>query len=110
MLSKVKAFVNHTAYLRIRSLIRSKVYVKIRPLILSNPYVAGKFYPLGGTAAEYVVPLPSTSTDSSNNDNLPLPPEELWEGYADSAEDYLASGRADMATMLSILERAGDSP
>jgi SAM-dependent methyltransferase len=99
---------------RIRSLLREVAYHQIRiltrrRLILVNPYVSSKLFPLQENGRGYVVTLPSTSTGFTEGD-LPVPPPDLWEGYADSAEEYLAGGRRDMTTMLGILETAGESP
>ena len=39
-----------------------------------------------------------------------VPGEEWWTGYGNSAEEYLASGRRDAATMLDMLHAAGYVP
>jgi ubiquinone/menaquinone biosynthesis C-methylase UbiE len=94
---------------RIRSYAKKVIGLKGWPLILANPYIAGKFYPLGGSGADFIVAPPSTPPGTTEKE-LPVPPIDLWGGYADSVEDYLSSGRSDMATMLSIIEKAGESP
>jgi ubiquinone/menaquinone biosynthesis C-methylase UbiE len=77
----------------------------VDPRIQRSPYLTGKLDPFGGNATEYVVPpCPPPS------DPLPVPPRELWLGYAETAEEYLACGRDDMTMMLAILRRAGQSP
>jgi len=40
---------------------------------------------------------------------LPVPPRELWVGYADDAAGYLASGEKDVAIMARIVEESGMS-
>lgn len=41
---------------------------------------------------------------------LPVPPPDLWLGYAHDEASYVESGRVDVANMLSILESAGWTP
>ena len=77
--------------------------------LLQDPYVVGKFFPLQGRSARYILPKPAIRSGSSR-ENLPVPPIELWEGYADSPEEYLATGRSHMDTMLDILRSVGATP
>lgn len=39
--------------------------------------------------------------------DLPVPPPELWLGYGGNAQEYIESGRKDVAKMLSCLEQTG---
>jgi SAM-dependent methyltransferase len=39
---------------------------------------------------------------------LPIPPQDLWEDYGLTPDSYVASGRADVETMLAVLE-AGEA-
>lgn len=41
---------------------------------------------------------------------LPVPPRELWLGYAEDEKGYVESGRIDVANMRTILEAAGWTP
>ena len=77
-----------------------------KPLLLKNPYVAGKFYPAQGRSGGYIIPKPDIRSGSLGED-LPVPPVDLLMGY--SPETYLATGRRDIDTMLSILESVGES-
>ena len=104
--SLVKVVIPSPILTRIKSLVK-EVVTPVHPLILKNPYVAGKFYPLQGRSAGYIIPKPDTRTGSSKED-LPIPPVDLLQGY--SPEEHLAAGHRDMATMLDILTRAGVSP
>lgn len=74
-----------------------------------NPFIAGKYYPLGWSAAEYIV-LKANPNDTEGTKHYPIPPIELWEGYAENPEEYLFDAQEDVGIMLSILERAGASP
>jgi SAM-dependent methyltransferase len=57
----------------------------------------GKLMPLGDARGEFVID-PQVVRDE-------VPPKDLWLGYADNAQDYLACGASDMAIMLTILAR-----
>jgi SAM-dependent methyltransferase len=83
--------------------------VRQDPLLLKNPWLTGKLYPLGGTAREHIVPLPDMLPGHPKGDT-PIPPMRLWEGYANSPEEYLTTGRSDMDTLLGILKSVGESP
>ena len=92
---------------RVKGLVKEVLSSKVQPLVLTNPYVAGKFYPLEGYPAEYIVPKPDIRPGSSKED-LPLPPMDLLQGY--SPEEHLTYGRRDMSAMLEVLKRAGVTP
>jgi SAM-dependent methyltransferase len=66
--------------------------------VVANPYLAATLVPFGDRDG-YVIPRVSQRN--------PLPPRDLWLGYANTADDYLASGRRDMATLLRILQNDG---
>src|SRR5581483_3033002 len=74
--------------------------------IVTNPYVSGKYIPLQGGAPYFICPREQPPSIRPE-DELPVPPRELWEGWG---ADYLESGQQDTATMLRILERAGEDP
>lgn len=73
--------------------------------ILENPYIAAKT--LGAPKNFHALPL--TSRVPAPVD-LPVPPRELWEGYGESAEEYLALGRRHTETMLDLVRAAGGTP
>jgi SAM-dependent methyltransferase len=77
--------------------------------IIFNPHISAKFFPLQGNQPYYTRSYPDSGPQMAP-DGLPIPPEELWEGWGPTAEDYLASGREDTASMLNILKRGGASP
>lgn len=76
--------------------------------IMVNPYITGKYLPLQESAPYFV--LDQTEQDARHPDELPVPPQHLWEGWGPTAEDYLSSGRKDIQSMLRILENAGENP
>lgn len=97
---------------RLRSLghraLRRAVRPALRELdffaIHDNPYVAGKLYPVANEATEHVQlhPEPGPLAD----DGYAVPPVDLWQGYAETPEEFLETGRVDVATMLDILAKA----
>src|SRR5215218_5650377 len=127
MVSRIKALVGEVAYSTLRPLNRRLLRQLTRrllpqlnqqlnrqlrrqvvqPPLLKNPYVVGKYYPLGGRSAEYIVPKPALRPGFSR-ENLPVPPMDLLQGY--SPEAHLRTGRSDIETMLGILEGVGESP
>ena len=72
--------------------------------IHDNPFITGKIFPLNTSTTDYVVKL-----ENSSGETLPVPPKDLWEGYAETAEEYLEGGQKDIATMLTVLKQAGES-
>jgi hypothetical protein len=97
----------------VRSFLLKIIYRMVRPLIaphniIGNPYVAGKLMPLGDGAGRYVTLRAEGA--ASTRDGFPVPPVELWEGYGQTPEEYLASGREHMDNLLAILRGAGESP
>ena len=75
--------------------------------IISNRYIAGKLFPLDPTGSYHLVPksVPRLGHDLALD--LPVPPEDLWEGYGRTSEEYLASGRQHMTAMVDILGKSG---
>jgi SAM-dependent methyltransferase len=74
------------------------------PGILSNPFVAAKLLPLEHGRGEPILTRPAPAP---LEDDLPVPPKDLWRRWGYSVEEYLESGRADIGVMLSLLEDAG---
>jgi SAM-dependent methyltransferase len=75
----------------------------------------GQFLPASyasSISAKYI-PLPrdhdvaiDENVPADGGADLPVPPQDLWAGYALTAEDYLKCGRTDVATMLRLLTQA----
>ena len=101
---------------RLRSLGRRAVRRVVRPAldelefraIHDNPYLSGKLYPVSGAATEHIQLYPDEAP--YEGEEFPVPDIELWHGYAETPEEFLACGRSDVASMLSILAGAGTSP
>jgi SAM-dependent methyltransferase len=91
----------------------SKWLDRLIPLerVLENPYVSGKkLSPLEGEKGYFVILNRKVSEIPPMPDSLPIPPKDMWEGYGETPEQYLASGRDHMTRMLEILRAAGTSP
>jgi SAM-dependent methyltransferase len=78
--------------------------------IVENPYLSAKFFPVQASNPYFILPNAPQAAHSNPDDPLPVPPEELWEGWGPLAEDYLSSGRADVQSMIDIIARAGVDP
>jgi SAM-dependent methyltransferase len=101
---------------KVRSLLQGVRRRVIRPFkwlkpsaIHANPFVSSKLYPVAGKSTEHVQLYPGAPA-TGLGERLPVPPMDLWEGYASTEEEYLEGGRHEMATMVEILSKAGASP
>ncbi len=65
------------------------------------PYIQNK----QGSRYFFIPNSPDSNLDKDNG--LPVPPKELWLGYADYISKYLASGEKDVSKMLSIVKETG---
>jgi SAM-dependent methyltransferase len=89
--------------------VRDEIAARLAPVderIVANPYLSGKVSPYGGARADHIV---LRNVPADREDGLPVPPVELWQDYAVTKAEFLATGRADVATMLGILGRDGRS-
>ncbi len=69
---------------------------------MALPVSVLKYQPYVKDSDSYVLPkvvCPRLDVDSG----LPVPPREMWLGYADTQEEYLASGKRHVSNMLDIL-------
>jgi SAM-dependent methyltransferase len=73
-------------------------------LLVYNPYLSGKYFPIQAGEPHVVVDKPTPAGPA------PVPPVHMWEGYGATSDEYLGSGRADVQTMLGLLEAAGADP
>ena len=82
--------------------VRELIFAIVRPLfhlgVRASPHLAGKLVPLAGHGDSFV---------QKRRAKEEVPPAGLWVGYADSAEEFLADGRADMDSVVALLERHG---
>lgn len=75
--------------------------------IISNRYIAGKLFPLDPTGPYHLVPRTSRNGTGAAATEMPVPSMDMWEGYGRTEQEYLASGRRHMASMVDILAKAG---
>ena len=76
--------------------------------IIASPQLAAKFYPYEGARRAYILPKVSHE-HTKNESSLPIPPQDLWLGYGETPEQYLAWGRHHTCKMKDILEASGFS-
>ena len=62
-----------------------------------------KYFPYKKSDDSFVIPKAPAVKYETCSQGLPIPPQELWSGYGETAEEYLSSGREHVQTMLSIL-------
>jgi SAM-dependent methyltransferase len=74
--------------------------------VVANPFLGGKLFPLvrSGPHSAVVRYAPPETPDSNA---LPVPPPELWIGYAETTEHYLTVGQRDTDAMVETVEGAG---
>lgn len=98
---------------RLRNLSRALVWPPISALarrlgflVVENRFLEGKFFPLSGTGPHSAV-VRTAPPRARDSDELPVPPRELWIGYAETTEHYLTVGQRDVDTMVETVEGAG---
>jgi len=64
---------------------------------------ATKYFPRRNEADCFVISQTPDMKHETRGSELPIPPEELWSGYGETAEGYLSSSREHVQAMLSIL-------
>lgn len=73
-------------------------------LLQDNPGIAGKRFAARPDSNTFVV---ANDGRTGGEEPLPLPPASLWKAHADSTDEFLATGREDVATMTRILAEVG---
>jgi ubiquinone/menaquinone biosynthesis C-methylase UbiE len=78
---------------------------KFATLAQNDPSLVGKFFSAQKDLNCYV--QEKQTRESSSDNDLPVPPQDLWEGYGDSAAVYLEWGRQHIVIMTRILAKDG---
>jgi ubiquinone/menaquinone biosynthesis C-methylase UbiE len=78
----------------------------VAALLMEHPAFSAKFYPRSQRQICLVLPRAKPQRTSPPAP-LPVPPQPLWENYADSQDHYLASGREHVDNMRRILGEQG---
>jgi ubiquinone/menaquinone biosynthesis C-methylase UbiE len=76
--------------------------------VLENPCIAAKIYPYQSANQSYVL-FKKTDGDNKTPSALPLPPQEVWDGMAETPDQYLASGKENIDKMREIAQSSGFS-
>jgi ubiquinone/menaquinone biosynthesis C-methylase UbiE len=84
---------------------RDALMAKLRQVMVANPYLAAKFYPYQADRASYLIE--PTRPRRETGSELAVPPKQLWWGYAETEERYLAIGRDLVETMQEVLQASG---
>ncbi|MBD0297579.1 MAG: class I SAM-dependent methyltransferase [Flavisolibacter sp.] len=113
LLKKIKSQIRSVARRIIKPILDTEIshavsLLEVDKIINDNPNLSAKLFSLAGDGPDFIVDIIPDSKKISSG-NIPVPPEELWEGYAQTDEDYLEYGEKDMKKMLDILEKAGES-
>ncbi|MCX5880718.1 MAG: class I SAM-dependent methyltransferase [Deltaproteobacteria bacterium] len=75
-------------------------------LISEHTHLSGKFFPYKSQASFYHVPKQHNLMENLGDPvALPIPPKHLWEGYAETEDGYLDTGRVHVTRMVEILSQ-----
>jgi SAM-dependent methyltransferase len=83
---------------RVRELLFSLVRPPFHLGVRASPHLTGKVNPLAGHGDSFV---------QRRGEKEEVPPPDLWVGYAESAQEFLADGRANMDAVVGLIERNG---
>jgi SAM-dependent methyltransferase len=78
---------------------------KVAECSFTDPQLAAKFFPYQAQSRSFILPMSAPRTDIGAD--LPVPPEELWYGYARTPDEYLAHGQGRVDQVREILETTG---
>jgi SAM-dependent methyltransferase len=73
-----------------------------------NPGISAKSFAFEPGKHSFVIPNAKVSS-VRNSDAQPVPPKDLWLGYAETSDVYLGSGKADIEKMRQVLIETGFS-
>jgi SAM-dependent methyltransferase len=94
---------------RLKRLLRNRIVRIVREeaqSIIANRYIAGKLFPLDPTGPYHLLAKRNREGETATVD-FPVPPEDMWEGYGRTKQEYLASGLRHMTAMVDILAKGG---
>ena len=75
-------------------------------LIPEHTHLSGKFFPYKSRESFYSVSKQHNHIDNYGDPvMLPTPPKHLWEGYAETEEGFLETGRVHVSRMMEILSQ-----
>jgi SAM-dependent methyltransferase len=82
-------------------------YHKMLPSVSARLMQFANFYPHRPEDDSYTLPAYPEGNGTHSTSQPPVPPSSLWVNYGTSPEEYLESGKQDIAKMRQILEQAG---
>ncbi len=71
--------------------------------------ISGRYAPYLPEEEMYAVPQKDGGPYAIDEDHLPIPPQDLWLNYGQTAEEYLDMGRRHVGNMQRIVTEAGES-
>lgn len=80
----------------VRSRLGRRLQTSVHNALNSSPYLTGKIRSMAGFGQDFALRPMGDLPD-------PVPPAQLWEGYAEDAAAYLASGERDVAILIAAL-------
>lgn len=89
-------------------LVQGKYFTQIARLT-KLPVTATKYFPYENGKDCYAIPKIPEPYETTDKNGLPLPPQQLNQGYGTTSEEYLASGELHVRNMLTIAANAGYS-
>lgn len=86
----------------------SPEFAKILGYFLENhPNISSKFISVNTTGEAFTLAGVAEECAVDPDLGLPIPPRNFWQGYAADVDEYLASGKENVETMMKILEGSG---
>ncbi|MDR3639322.1 MAG: class I SAM-dependent methyltransferase [Isosphaeraceae bacterium] len=85
----------------------SRLPSMMRLMVSSDPSISAKHLPYSPESGSYSVSRGQAGSNGATSPALPVPPQELWEGYATRPSEYLEGGQRDVKTMMEILGSSG---
>jgi len=80
-----------------------KIQWEVKEGIKNDPHLAAKFYPVEPESRHYRLAPP----EARINNQLPVPPKDLWWGYGQTPEEYLKIGQGFVEAMKGAVKAAG---
>jgi len=88
----------------LKNLINGEIESSIWEIVKDHPHISAKFLPYQGQSSIYIIDKNRFNRKDMLSE-LPIPPKQLWEGYAETKDEFLQTGKVHMTTMFEILEK-----
>ena len=80
-------------------------YTKLSKFIIDEPHLSAKFFPYQPDQPFFSI----LKTGDHGQEQKGVPPQKLWYGYGETAEEFLNSGKRDIYKMIELLNETGFS-